>query len=116
MEAIHLWHYPPLTYVPGVSPTPVFAQADLEAEARAVLDDAVEDVLAGDFPHVTVDRIVGLGGAVEGLVSRSHGAEMLVVGHRGHGGFRGLLLGSVAHQCASHAACPVVIVRPPTAR
>ncbi len=115
VEAIHVWNYPTLTYVPGIWPTPVFAEADLEAEARAVLDEAVDKVLADQATKVRVDRVIASGGAVERLVAQADGAAMLVVGHRGHGGFRGLLLGSVANQCAAHAACPVVIVRPPTA-
>jgi nucleotide-binding universal stress UspA family protein len=44
------------------------------------------------------------------LVDKSKGVDMLVVGSRGLGGFRGLLLGSVSQQCAQHAHCPVVIV------
>jgi nucleotide-binding universal stress UspA family protein len=45
------------------------------------------------------------------LVERSREAEMLVVSSRGLGSFRSLLLGSVSHQCAQHAECPVVIIR-----
>ena len=59
---------------------------------------------------IAVERCVieGTPGAV--LVAESQDADMLVVGSRGHGGFAGLLLGSVGAQCAHHAACPVVII------
>jgi nucleotide-binding universal stress UspA family protein len=64
-----------------------------------------------DHPHlpVTTRLIDGSPGGV--LVDASRDAQLLVVGHRGLGGFSGLLVGSVAAQTAGHARCPVVVVR-----
>ena len=65
-----------------------------------------------DFPIEIVVR-EGAAGAV--LVAAAQGAAVLVVGSRGMGGFRELLLGSVSHACVHHAPCPVVVV-PHTAK
>lgn len=46
------------------------------------------------------------------LLERSRSAQLLVVGSRGRGGFRGMLLGSTSQALIQHAACPVMIVRP----
>ncbi|WP_317620853.1 universal stress protein [Streptomyces sp. CBMA123] len=51
------------------------------------------------------------GGAAACLLDAARGAELLVVGSRGHGGFTGALLGSVGQHCVQHAPCPVVVVR-----
>ena len=48
----------------------------------------------------------------ETLIDQSRAADMLVIGTRGHGGFTGMLLGSVAHQAIQHAHCPVLILPP----
>ena len=46
------------------------------------------------------------------LLAAARDADLLVVGTRGHGGFAGLLLGSVSAHCAHHTPCPLVIVPP----
>lgn len=79
-------------------------------EAR--LASAVDAALEGLEDPDSVEQEVIEGHAAAVLVDASARAELLVVGSRGHGGFSGLLLGSVSHACANHAACPVVIVRP----
>ena len=47
------------------------------------------------------------------LIEESKSADMLVLGRRGHGGFGGLLLGSVSSACVAHAHCPVLVVHGP---
>jgi nucleotide-binding universal stress UspA family protein len=85
---------------------------DYRRAAEADLASALNDVV-GDVDDVDIKRSVIQGTASAVLVDESRGADMLVVGSRGHGGFAQLLLGSVSQQCAHHAECPVVIVRPP---
>ena len=72
----------------------------------------IRDV-AGEFDDVELERRVVEGAPAAGLVDEARGADLLVVGSRGHGGFPGLLLGAVSQQCAQHAACPVVLVHKP---
>ena len=62
---------------------------------------------------ITVERKLENGSPAYALIDASEGADLLVVGSRGHGGFTGLLLGSVSAACVHHAHCPVVVVRPP---
>lgn len=83
--------------------------SDLHHAAGATLEAALREAIP-DAGGVEIDsRVVeGAPGAV--LVDESREADLLVVGSRGHGGFAGLLLGSVGQQCAQHATCPVVIV------
>jgi nucleotide-binding universal stress UspA family protein len=64
-------------------------------------------------PDLAVESEAITGDAYPELLTLSRGAELLVVGSRGRGGFAGLLLGSVSHRLAAHAACPVVVVRGP---
>jgi nucleotide-binding universal stress UspA family protein len=83
---------------------------DFEGEARHALEQNVAKVVGavGD-PVVTLKVVNGHPSPV--LVEESHHASLVVVGTRGHGEFAGFLLGSVSSFVATHAACPVVIVR-----
>ncbi|MDF1605145.1 universal stress protein [Nocardioides sp. YIM 152315] len=90
-------------YIPPIEEFEAAVVADLErACARVVADSAVGvDVSFEGFR----------GAPANGLIAASHDAELLVVGARGLGGFKGLALGSVTDQCVRHAACPVVVIR-----
>lgn len=89
-----------------------YSDADFAGQARKALDATVAQVL-GDVPEGLLITHVEQGHAAEILVDASRGADLLVVGSRGHGAFAGMLLGSVSQHCAQHAVCPVVIVRHP---
>ena len=64
-------------------------------------------------PEVRVRAAMGI--AADVLIHESHGADLLVVGSRGYGGFASMMLGSVSMQCALHASCPVTVVHSPEA-
>jgi nucleotide-binding universal stress UspA family protein len=79
-------------------------------DAQKVLDEAIASVGQG-HPEVTIKPRVIEGRAAPVLVAASEGADMLVVGCRGHGEFAGMLLGSVSEHCVSNAHCPVLVLR-----
>jgi nucleotide-binding universal stress UspA family protein len=88
-----------------------FAQEDFAEDARKTLHAAIDEVL-GEDRRVSVTPQLVIGHAAQVLIEASREASLLVVGGRGHGGFAGMVLGSVSQHCVSHAACPVVVVRP----
>jgi nucleotide-binding universal stress UspA family protein len=83
-----------------------------QAVASAVADAQAEhaDAAGAEGPTVTTDVVEGPPSDL--LVRAAEDAELLVVGSRGHGAIRGLLLGSVALRCVVHARCPVLVVPP----
>jgi len=104
--AVHAWEYPYYGDISGSSATPspeVFIDG-----ARALLDEALQKVDVP--PSLRVEPVVAEGSASRVLLDGANGAELLVVGARGRGGFLHLLLGSVASQCVNHATVPVVVV------
>lgn len=80
-----------------------------EADARATAERAAAEVFGPDAPP-WYSIVVRTGSAARQLIAESEGAEMLIVGSRGLGGFTGLLLGSVSRACAEHADCPVLVI------
>ena len=84
----------------------------LHRAAEDMIEQAIAD-LAAEAEGVEIEREIVEGTAAEVLVDAATERDLLVVGSRGHGGFAGLLLGSVSQQCAHHARCPVVIVHAP---
>ncbi|WP_035849922.1 universal stress protein [Kitasatospora azatica] len=110
IEALTAWQYPVST---GWT-VPIEAYEDLAAITRKVLDDAIVQAAGSACPVEIRPRVVQ-GGTVSCLLEAARGADLLVVGSRGHGGFVGALLGSVSGHCVQHAPCPVVVVRHSTA-
>lgn len=84
--------------------------ADRLATVKRTVVGLVAEVL-GRSPAVAVETMAVEGPPAQALVRAARGAALLVVGSRGHGGFSGVLLGSVSLHCVSHAPCPVVVVR-----
>jgi nucleotide-binding universal stress UspA family protein len=87
------------------------ANTDKAKDAAQAETDQVLAALGSQPASVTVSAVHGL--PVDELIKASQGADMLVLGRRGFGGFARLTMGSVTSQVAHHAHCPVLIV-PPT--
>lgn len=80
--------------------------------AADVLKQSVETAFGPNVPANVATQLVH-GHPRDGLIEASRNARMVVVGRRGHGGFGGLLLGSVSSACVAHAHCPVLVVHAP---
>jgi nucleotide-binding universal stress UspA family protein len=112
LRVVHAWRfgYIGVSGIQGSAPVAGADLSDLRRRAEVALDGVLHDV-GRAANGVVVERRVVEGAPATVLVDESRQADLLVVGSRGHGGFTGLLLGSVSQQCAHHAKCPVVIVR-----
>lgn len=107
LQVIMTWHTPFVGGHPYVGPA--FDPSVFERDARKTLDEIIAAVDTTGIPQV--DRILTFGDAAASLLTASKDADLLVVGSRGLGGFRGLLLGSVSRRCANLASTPLVVVR-----
>lgn len=108
IDAVYTWAYP-VTAGWATYPTVDWNPAD---DSEKLLTAAVDEVFGSQRPQ-GLRLLVREGGAAQVLLSESQNAELLVVGSRGHGGFAGMLLGSVSAHCAEHARCPVLVVHQP---
>ena len=107
LEAVHVWQLPVFAATPfGTIPIDT---GGFEADAQKHFDDLIDAVDAEGLA-APVERTFVAGHPASKLVEAAQGADLLVVGTRGHGGFSGLLLGSTSQQVAHHGPCPVVIV------
>jgi len=109
LVAVRAYRRPVQAWGPDVPPVEIHPERRPVVE-RAALDDSIAR-WREKYPQVPVETRVGEGEPAEVLVAASHDARLVVVGTRGHGGFAGLLLGSVGQHLLHHAECPVLIAR-----
>jgi len=109
IKVVTAWHVPAAVYAGGYAPmvSPSVEEATQKTAEGVASAAAEKSRTAG----IDVETEVRKGQAAEALIQASSAADLLVVGTRGHGGFAGLLLGSVSAQCAHHSRCPVATIR-----
>ncbi len=108
VEAVIAWELPAFF---GWAPAVPGGDYDFAGAARQVLTETLAQVFGSALPAGLRTRVVE-GHPAQVLVEASQGAELLVVGSRGYGGFADALLGSVSTYCVHHAQCPLTIIRP----
>jgi nucleotide-binding universal stress UspA family protein len=106
VEAVIAWGVPGNLWLPSARAS----RHDLAGIAAEVVADAIAEV-SGPGEPVTIRATVAEGNPARVLLDASAGAELLVVGSCGHGGFTEALLGSVGQHCVHHATCPVAVIR-----
>lgn len=110
LRAVAAWQYPARAATPG-GPATLPGADDMDRTTCDDLRSIMREELGAAADRVEVEA--GRGPAAPALLSAASrtGADMLVVGARGLGGFAGLLLGSVSQECVEHSPCPVVVLR-----
>jgi nucleotide-binding universal stress UspA family protein len=101
---VHAWDYP---YGTELSSSTVHDM--VRVDAAVVLDDALRRCQERGRSPVRGELVQRP--PSKAILAEADHADLVVVGSRGRGGFRSLLLGSVAHTVVEHATCPVVVVR-----
>ncbi len=110
LRAVLAWHYPSAAGAPLVGVAPASVTSKVEQSRHEILDKAIA-ATCGDEPALEIERRVVYGHPAQALMEESKEADLLVVGHTGHGVFAGMLLGSVSTHTVTHASCSVTVVR-----
>jgi nucleotide-binding universal stress UspA family protein len=110
VDAVIAWHLPVM--LRNHSWAPIYAEeaGDFAADARKRIDAAISAEVEPADSHLVRTHVVH-GHPAQVLLDVADGADLLVVGRRGHGSFAGALLGSVSQHCVHHARGPVLVVR-----
>jgi len=114
LRIVAAWDVPAAVYGSGF--TPAVDAGTLEAlggRMQELADEAAETAKRLQ-PSIQVEAAAVAGQPADVLLERAAGAGLIVVGRRGLGGFKTLLLGSVSQQVVHHATCPVVVVNEPS--
>ncbi|MFE3527855.1 universal stress protein [Streptomyces sp. NPDC059144] len=108
VEAVNSWEYPATSWASMMPGLP--EDFDPQALATVSLTEALEEA-RGAEGAAAVSKVVVIGNPAQALLDRAEGADLLVVGARGHTGIKATLLGSVSLHVTQHAPCPVTVVR-----
>jgi nucleotide-binding universal stress UspA family protein len=112
VDEVHALAFP-AEYMVGYGWAPSYTGAeDREKAGEQLLANITAEVVGAHSP-VTIRTRTVEGHPAYALMNAAEGADLLVLGSRGHGGFVGALLGSVSQHCVQHATCPVVVIRGP---
>ncbi|MEI6621545.1 MAG: universal stress protein [Actinomycetes bacterium] len=119
LHAVQAWQPPTGGAISAVgsAPTAAFSAQDVSAHTKRELAKTIKETI-GESPTIDLRASVAVGNPVKVLigVAKEDDAELLVLGSRGRGGFKSLLLGSVSEQCVTHAECPVAVIHTKKAR
>ena len=109
LVVVNVWEHTLVPPAGSVSVSEKYVPDSSQRTAEELLTE-IKEVL-GEDPPVVVQPTVKQGNPAKVLIEQSTDADLLVVGTRGHGGFRGLVLGSVSQHVAGYAKCSVAVIR-----
>jgi nucleotide-binding universal stress UspA family protein len=111
LEVVNAYDYMQVVMPMGIAPG--IDRELLEKASHTLLEEMVGPAVGAAAARPRSVQLIPVHtGPARALLDSAIGADLLVVGSRGRGGVKGLLLGSVSQQCLHHAPCPIVVVRP----